>query len=87
MNTERDRDKPRRTLTFNPTISFDGIAIIVSCITCALWFGGLSQTVKQHAEALQHHEQILQTLSDAQRLQSANIAVLQALVNERTKGK
>jgi len=73
-----------RSLTFNPTISFDGVAIIVACVSCAIWFGGLSQTLKNHTEQLQHHDQILQTLSDSQKLQSQNIAVLTTLVNERT---
>jgi hypothetical protein len=81
-----DHNSKPRTFTFNPTISFDGIAVIVACVTCAMWFGTLSQTVRNHTEQLQHHGQILETLSESQRLQAQNIAILTTLVNERTKG-
>lgn len=77
----------RKVLAFNPTISFDGVAIILSCVMCAIWFGGLSQTVKNHTEQLSRHDNILQTLSDGQRLQSQNIAILTTMINERTNGK
>ena len=72
-------------MKFNPTISFDGVAVIVACITCSVWFGGLSATVHQHSEQLKRHDEIMQSLSDNQKATSANIAVLTTLVNERTK--
>ena len=71
--------------TFNPTISFDGIAIIVACVTCAVWFGTLSKTIEIHTETIRHHEQIMDSLSKAQDLTAQNIAVLTALVNERIR--
>lgn len=68
---------------FNPTLSWDGVAMISACIMCTLWFGSLSDTVKQHSTELQHHEQLIQSLSEGQKLISQNIAVLQTIVNER----
>lgn len=73
-----------KKVTFNPTISFDGVAIIVSCIGCAIWCGGLSEKVSYHTDQLKRHEVIIQTISDAQKLQTQNIAILQTLVSERT---
>lgn len=70
---------------FNPTLSWDGVAIIVACVTSLIWFGTLKETVKQHGEIIKHHEEMIQSLSEGQKLISQNIAVLQTLVNERTK--
>lgn len=58
--------------------------MISACILCVLWFGSMHDTIKQHAEQLKHHEELLQSLSEGQKLISQNIAVLQTLVNERT---
>lgn len=74
-----------RTMSFNPTISFDGVAIIVACVACCVWFGSLSQTVKEHSETLRHHEQLMEQLAQGQKIQAENIAVLTTLVNERTR--
>ncbi len=69
---------------FNPTLSWDGVAIISACGMCILWFGSLSDTIKQHSTELKHHEQLIQSLSEGQKLEAQNIAVLQTLINERT---
>jgi hypothetical protein len=69
---------------FNPTLSWDGVAIIGSCVCALLWFGTLKATIEQHSQTLKHHEELLQSLSEGQKLISQNIAVLQTLVNERT---
>ena len=71
---------------FNPTLSWDGVAMLTACVVCVLWFGSLSDTVKQHASELQHHTQLIESLSEGQKLISQNIAVLQTIVNERTTG-
>ena len=72
-------------IRFNPTISFDGVAIILACIYCALWFGSLSQTIKDHTETLRRHDAMLQTLAEGQKIQAENLSVLSTIVNERTK--
>lgn len=72
---------------FNPTLSWDGVAILTSCVVCCVWFGTLKETVRQQGEALKNHDRLIQTLSDGQTLISQNIAVLQTMVNERTGGK
>lgn len=69
---------------FNPTLSWDGVAMLSACVLCVLWFGSMSETIKQHGEILKHHEELIQSLSEGQKLISQNIAVLQTLVNERT---
>lgn len=69
---------------FNPTLSWDGVAIISACVVCVLWFGALSDTVKQHTAELKHHADLLESLSEGQKLTAQNIAVLQAIVSERT---
>jgi len=69
---------------FNPTLSWDGVAIIGSCACALLWFGTIRETIKQHGEVIKHHEELLQSLSEGQKLISQNIAILQTLVNERT---
>ena len=69
---------------FNPTLSWDGVAVISACVVSLLWFGTLKETVRQHGETLKHHEELIQSLSEGQKLISQNIAVLQTLVNERT---
>jgi hypothetical protein len=74
-----------KKLTFNPTISFDGVAIILACIGASLWFGAMRETIQAHGQQLRDHARVLQSLADGQQLQSQNIAVLQALINERTK--
>lgn len=78
-------EKPKVKVTFNPTISFDGVAIIVACVTASVWFGSLSATIKQHAESIRHIEQIQEAQSESHKIMSQNIAVLTTLVNERTK--
>jgi hypothetical protein len=70
---------------FNPTLSWDGVAILGSCVICCMWFGTLKETVRQQGESLKHHDQVIESLSEGQKLISQNIAVLQTLVNERTK--
>lgn len=58
--------------------------MLTACVVCVLWFGSLSDTVKQHTSELQHHTQLIESLSEGQKLISQNIAVLQTIVNERT---
>lgn len=70
---------------FNPTLSWDGVAIITACVVCCVWFGSLKETVRQQGEELHHHADLLQTQGEALKLISQNIAVLQTMVNERTK--
>ena len=70
---------------FNPTLSWDGVAILSACVLCCFWFGALSRTVEEHSEELKRHADLIQSLSEGQKLISQNIAVLQTLVNERTK--
>lgn len=72
----------RGKLTFNPTLSFDGVAIITACIGCAVWFGSLSETVKEHTETLRQHEVTMKTLADTENVMAQNIAVLQAMVSD-----
>lgn len=74
-----------KRMIFNPTISFDGVAIIASCVACSIWFGALRETVKQHGEQIAHLQNIAETLAQGQNLQSQNIAALTTLINERTK--
>ena len=69
---------------FNPTLSWDGVAMLGSCVLCVLWFGSMHETIKQHTEILKNHEGSIKSLSEGQKLISQNIAVLQTLVNERT---
>jgi hypothetical protein len=83
-------EEPKKTnhrVTFNPSISIDGVAVILACITCSVWFGGLKETVRQHADTLKTHEILMQTLAKSQELTAQNIAVLTTLINERTKPK
>lgn len=75
----------KRGLTFIPSISFDGIAIITSVILCSVWFGTLSATVHNHTDQLKHQQEVLEIMSKTQETMSQNIAVLTTLVNERTK--
>lgn len=72
---------------FNPTISFDGVAIILACIGCSIWFGTLKETVRQQGETIRNHEKILQTLSESQRLQSEQTAIITTIINERLPKK
>lgn len=58
--------------------------MISACVLCVLWFGSMHDTLNQHAEALKRHDQMIQSLTDGQKLISQNIAVLQTMVNERT---
>lgn len=71
-----------KKMAFNPTISFDGVAIIGACICCALWFGALGQRVSAVEETVRNHTGILQTLASGQQLQSQNIAVLQSMIDD-----
>lgn len=83
--TDENMVKIMRPITFNPTISFDGVAIIVVCVSCTLWFGALSTTIREHTENIKHLTQIQETQAQSLRVMSENIAVLTTLVNERTK--
>lgn len=76
-----------KNITFNPTISFDGIAILTACVGCSIWFGTLKETVRQQGEAIKHHDQVLQVLSENEKAITANISALTMLVNERTNHK
>lgn len=69
---------------FNPTLSWDGVAMITACVLCVLWFGSMRDELTQHRDELKRHAELLQSLSEGQKLISQNIAVLQTLVNERT---
>lgn len=70
---------------FNPTLSWDGVAMIIACCTSLIWFGTLKETVRQHGETLRHHEELIGSLAEGQKLIGQNIAVLQTIINERTK--
>lgn len=59
--------------------------MITACIVCCVWFGTLKETVREQSETLKKHADLIQSLSEGQKLISQNIAVLQTLVNERTK--
>ena len=69
---------------FNPTLSWDGVAMLSACVICVLWFGSMHDRLRQHDEALKRHDELLLSLSEGQKLISQNVAVLQTLVNERT---
>lgn len=70
-----------KKLTFNPVISFDGVAIIVASVTCAIWFGSLSATVSGHTDAIKHLSQIQETQAETLKLMSQQIGILQGALN------
>ncbi len=70
-------DRPKY---FNPTISFDGVAVIVALITCCFWFGRLSEKVNRLEQSTAQHEATLAELRH-------NSDVMQTLITERTKVK
>lgn len=72
-----EQEKPRY---FNPTISFDGVAVIIALLTCCIWFGKLSEKVSRLDEASKHHEEMLTELRH-------NTDVMQTLISERTRPK
>lgn len=73
-----------KKFSFSPNLSFDGVAIIIGCITCCVWFGSINETIKNHTDTLRRYGDVLQALTEGQKLQAANIAVLQTMINERT---
>jgi len=77
--------EPKHKVTFIPTISFDGIAMIVGIITCSIWMGALSQTVRDHSEEIRTLRTILESQAKSQELTDKSLAILSTLVNERTK--
>lgn len=83
----KDITEKRFKLAFNPTISFDGVAIITATICASLWFGELSARVKQNTDAITRDNELITTLAENQRIQGENLAVLTTLVNERTVKK
>lgn len=63
---------------FNPSLSFDGVAILIALFGGALWLGQLSQKVEQHDSRISAAES---TLTEISRTQST----LAAIVDERTR--
>jgi len=67
-----------RKIRFNPTISFDGVAIIIACIAAAIAWGTLKQTVHQHDTLLQQHSSEIGELKE-------RTDKLEVRVDERTE--
>ncbi len=72
-----------KRFTFNPTISFDGVAIIIAVIAASIAWGRLSARVENMESRFQEvkltsdeHARQLNTLSEAQ-------ATLAAIMSER----
>jgi len=65
---------------FTPSISFDGVAIIVGLILAAVWFGQLKQKVDATADTVARHSEELKTLNET----TARIA---AHVEERKRNQ
>ncbi len=70
--------------SFIPTISFDGVAMISFAVIVCIWFGVLKETVREHGETIRHLVQIQETQSETLKVMASQVAVLTALVNERT---
>ena len=68
---------------FNPTLSFDGVAMITACATCCFWFGGLDHRVKQNTDLLKKHDKNIETLSDSVMKNAQTTAVLQQIVQDK----
>lgn len=82
---EEGEEPNLKMMAFKPQLSFDGVAIMVACATCLIWFGSLSATVRQHSESIKALEAITATLSSTEQAQAANIAVIQTILNERLR--
>jgi hypothetical protein len=77
----------KRRFTFISSLSWDGVAIISAVVLCSLWFGSLSREVQNHSDQIKHLTNIYEQLSEAQKIQNANVSALTVLVNERTSKK
>jgi len=82
-----DTEFLRKTKGFNPTLSFDGVAIIIACILSSLWFGRLENRISVAEKTLDHQAQIIANLSDSQANLSKVVAVLQRQMDDYMKGK
>ena len=67
---------------FNPTLSFDGVAIIIAALTGCLWLGSLSQRVAHQEKMLDDYTITLRALSEGQAQTSRNVATLQQMVSD-----
>jgi hypothetical protein len=72
---------------FNPTLSFDGVAIIVACVACSVWFGRLDQRVEFVEKTLGQHAQIIENQSKAISTLSEIIAVIRDEMNRDKRSK
>lgn len=70
---------------FNPTLSFDGVAIILAAIGFILWMGAFSNRLSVAEKTLDHQAQIVQSLSDSQASLSKIVAVLQYQMDHPSK--
>lgn len=68
---------------FNPTLSFDGVAMIVGILTCCVWLGTLNQKVEQNSKDIAEHKDAIKILSETTATTARNTAVLQQMVQDR----
>lgn len=67
-----------RRFSFNPTISFDGVAIIIAVIALAVWAGQIKEQVSQTAAQVRSHDEQLFKLNQT-------TASLAAIISERER--
>lgn len=71
-------------MTFKREISIDGVAVIVASIGLVTFLVGLNITQRNQGDTLTEHTAELRQMSATQASLSDSIAVLTAVVNERT---
>jgi len=70
-------------MKFNHTLSFDGVAIVIACVTSCVWFGVLSNRVSNAEKILDDHTSTLKVLAEGQNQTAKNLAALQQLVQDK----
>jgi hypothetical protein len=74
-------------MIFDNQISWDGIAMLVAAVSIVARFIRLEEKTKSNSKRLDEHEQLLNQISNNQRIGVANLEVLTALFEERTGHK
>jgi hypothetical protein len=80
MSTE----EPKRKFNFNPSLSFDGVAIIIGVASVLIWVGALKQQVSQLQNSSDAHSLKLETMESSVDRVQGGLDVLSAVVQERT---
>lgn len=78
------QDPDKLKFSFERKLSIDGVAIIIGVVSALIFIGSLKQKINDLGDASMAHTKQLTDLGTSVQAVRSDVAVLQAVVNERT---